>query len=322
LKTDRFSAKPIRAAAILLSTLLLAPDLYAQRGIRLWRLNINFDSPSKKWADALAPQVQEVQNRFDASRRALRPLQDPGGKPAYQRKDVADLIAHTGKDLDDAIVKVQPSGLQPLRDWAAEEVARIQAELGALPGPKTAAFHSGRSTPRAIARAANPGKPPKPASPKPAAPPQDTVPAEKSNSLLDELGKVVSQIFTLASHDDLEVKLWAGSTETNTTLSFWPMGQIKGAAPSPFTIQTNGTRDHVIRGLYSYKAVWQALGQGKLKRGQGAAEWIIQYPNPANTPSASIPSERLDLVKGSPFFCCQFQEGYCHHVDNEKQCRR
>ena len=32
-------------------------------------------------------------------------------------------------------------------------------------------------------------------------------------------------------------------------------------------------------------------------------------------------SERLDLVNGSRFFCCQFNESYCHHVDDEKDCR-
>ena len=316
MKTDRFSSKPIRAAAVLLAALLLAPYLYADGGLRIGigrvQIGIGIKSPSKEWADALTPQVQEVQNRFAESRRALRPVQGQEDKPAYQRKDVADLIARTGKDLDEAIVKVEPAGLQPLRDWAATEVARIQTEFGALPGPKTAALRSGFSAPRAIARAASPGKPPKPANPKPAAPPQDTVPAEKSNSLLDEVGKVVSQIFTLASHDDLEVKLWAGSTETNTTLSFWPMGQVKGSALAPFTIRNNGTREHVIRGLYSYKAVWKA---------QSAAQWVIQYPSPANASAATIPTERLDLVKGSPFFCCQFQERYCHHVDKKEQCR-
>lgn len=311
MKTKRFSSKLIRLAAIPVACVLLVPELYATGGIRVGRLKIELDSPSIHWAAALTPRVKEVQNRFDASRRALQTVQGPGGQPAFQRRDVADLIALAGKDLDEAIMNVQPSDLQPLRDWASAEVARIQAALGALPGPRTAALRSGSFPPRTIALVASRGNAPRPAGSKPVPPPQDTVPAEKANSLLDDMGKVVSQIFTLASQDDLEVKLWVGSTAPSTTFSFWAQGQIKGSAPAPFSMRANGTRDHVIRGRYSYKAVW----------GQGAVAQWIQYPSSANAPAAEIPSEPLDLVKGTPFFCCQLQQGYCGHVDNKKECR-
>jgi hypothetical protein len=152
---------------------------------------------------------------------------------------------------------------------------------------------------------------PRAVAPKPIAPPPDTVPAEKSNSVLDEVEEVVSRIFTLASTGDLEVKLWVGSTAPHTAFSFWSQGQIKGEAPAPHTVRTDGKLDHVIRGLYFYRAAWT----------QGAVTQSIQYPNPAGTPAAQTPSERLDLVKGSSFFCCRFNEQYCHHVNNEKDCR-
>jgi hypothetical protein len=44
------------------------------------------------------------------------------------------------------------------------------------------------------------------------APRQDTVPAGTADGLLDEVGALIERIFFLASHDDLEVKLWVGST--------------------------------------------------------------------------------------------------------------
>lgn len=317
MKTDRLSLA--LSAAVLLAGLLLVPGLSTAGGIHVGRVSIgvSIDHPSKKWAAALAPQVKEVQGRFDASRRALHALQGPGGKPAYLRKDVADLIDHTGKDLDAAIVKVQPSSLEPLRDWAADELGRIQGELP--PAQKTAAAHAGLFAPHAVAMFASLGSPPrkKPASPKaaapkpvaPAAPPPDTIDADKSNGLLDEVGKVVDRIFFLASHDDLEVKLWVGSTAPHTTFSFWPEGKIKGDTQAPTIIRTDGKKGGVVRGLYQYRAAWT----------QGRVTQIIEYPQPAG--AQTTPSERLDLVNGTGFFCCRFREQYCHAVDNEKECR-
>jgi len=322
-KTDRYGSAFVRKVGSLLASLLFVAGVAAAwSGIKIGRVTIlSIDSPSKKLAQALAPQVQEVQTRFDGSRRALPPLKGQDGKPAFLRKDVADLIARTGGDLDEAIVKVQPSALAPLRAWSDDALAHVQAELGAVPRPKIAAFSSDSFTPRAMAVFASLSSPPKRAKPKavapkaatpqPVAPPLDTVPAEKSNSLLDEVGEVVSRIFVLASHDNLEVKFWAGSTEPHATFSFWAQGQVKGATPAPTIIRTDGKKDHVLRGLYAYKAAWT----------QGAVTQGIQYPTPAGAPTPLVASERLDLVNGSTFFCCRFNEHYCHHVNSEKECR-
>jgi hypothetical protein len=311
MKTDRFSVT--RAAAVLLAGLLLEAGLSDAGGIHIGRVSIKVDPPSKKWADVLAPQVKEVQARFDKNRRDLHAVKGSDGTPAYLRKDVADLIDRTGKDLDAAIVKVQPSDLQPLQDWVADELGHVQGEL-AGPSGKTAAVPSGLFAPQAVAVVASLGHPKKPASPKPAPlkpapPPPDTVPAEKSDSLLDEVGKVVDRIFFLASHDDLEVKLWVGSTAPHAMFSFWPQGKVKGSTAAPSIIRTNGKKGGVVRGLYVYKATWT----------QGAVTQLIEYPQPAGT--KVTPSERLDLVNGSGFFCCRFDEQYCHDVDNEKDCR-
>ena len=121
---------------------------------------------------------------------------------------------------------------------------------------------------------------------------------------------MVGRIFFLADHDDLEVKLWVGSTVPHATFSFWPQGRIKGSPPSPTIIRTDGKHDHVVRGLYVYRAAWT----------KGAVTELIEYPKPAGTSVAM--SERLDLVNGSGFFCCRFNEQYCHGVANEKECRR
>ncbi|MFL6233035.1 MAG: hypothetical protein ACJ76N_07870 [Thermoanaerobaculia bacterium] len=315
MKTDRLSVT--RAAALLLAGLLLATGHAATGGpfrIGLGRVKITYESRTKQLAQALTLEVKGVQTRFDDNRRALRALKGSDGKPAYLRKDVADLIDHTGKDLDTAIVKVQPSDLQPLRDWVADELGRIQGELP--PAPKNASLFA----PQPVAVIASLGSPPKkkktPASPKPAppaipaAPPPDTVPTEKTAGLLDEVGKVVSRIFTLASTDNLTMKLWVGSTVPHATFSFWPQGKLKGSTPAPPNIiRTDGKKGDVLRGLYVYKATYS----------KGPVTEFIEYPPPA---SAQVtPSERLDLVNGTGFFCCRFDEHYCHAVATEKECR-
>jgi hypothetical protein len=325
-KTDRFSLAFLRKIGVFAASFLLAADLSTAGGtLTVGPITIGINSPAKKLAKALAPQVQEVQTRLAESRRTLPIVQSSDGKPAFLRKDVADLIARTGSDLDQAIEKVQPSALAPLRAWSDDALAKIQAELGALPRPKNAALPSGPSSPRTFAvfaslssapKRAKPKPTPTPEPPKPVAPPPDTVPAEKSNSLLDELGEVVSQIFTLASNDDLEVKLWAGSTAPHATFSFWPQGQVKGATPATLTIRTNDKRDHVIRGLYAYQVAWTIVDSHAGRR--GSVMEFVEYPNPDGGPADR--SERLDLVKGSRFFCCRFDQHYCHHVANEKEC--
>lgn len=319
MKTDRFSSASIRMiGALLIGLLLVAGVATAGVSIHVGPFTAEFgrDHPTKKLAEALTPKVKEVRKRFEESRRALTTVQGTDGKPAYLRKDVEELTARTGEDLNKAIENVGPE-LRPLENWSADELARIKAEIGTLPGPKTAAFSYGSSTPYAAAVVASMSSPAKHAKPKAVAPkvvvppPPDSVPAEKSNSILDEVEEVVSQIFTLASTDDLEVTLWVGSTAPHTAFSFWSQGQITGDAPAPHTLRTDGKLDHVIRGFYLYRAAWT----------QGAVTQSIQYPNPAGTPAAQTPSERLDLVKGSRFFCCRFNEQYCHHVNNEKDCR-
>lgn len=318
MKTDRFSA----ATAVLLAGLLLLADGLpaAGRTLRLGRVNMKFsvESPSRQRAQALALQVGEVQKSFETNRRALRAVRGSDGKPAYLRQEVAGLIARTGEDLDQAIEKVQPSDLEPLRAWSAEELGRIQGELAAPPEQKTAALPSGFFTPRAIALVASLrgfpllalAKSKAAAKPKAAVPQQDTVAAEKTDSLLDQVGQVVGRIFFLANHNDLEVKLWVGSTAPHATFSFWPQGRIKGSTPAPTTIRTDGKHDHVVRGLYLYRAAWT----------KGAVTELIEYPKPAGTSVAM--SERLDLVNGSGFFCCRFDEQYCQGVANEKECGR
>jgi hypothetical protein len=324
MKTDRFSLF-LRAAAVLLAVLLLTDGLPATgQTIRLGKVKVQFsvDSSTTKLALALAPEIGKVQTIFDANRRALRTVPGADGKPAYLRQEVAGLIARTEEDLDKAIEKVQPSTLEPLRDWSADELGRIQEELAAPPSPRTAALPTGLFTPPAVAVVASLrgfpllalAKPKAAIKPKAAAPPQapapppDTVTAEKTDGLLDQVGKVVGRIFFLADHDDLEVKLWVGSTPPHATFSFWSQGRIKGSAPAA-TIRTDGKHDHVVRGLYVYRAAWT----------RGAVTELIEYPKPAGT-SADM-GERLDLVTGSGFFCCRFNEQYCHGVANEKECR-
>jgi|GraSoiStandDraft_5_1057265.scaffolds.fasta_scaffold179436_1 hypothetical protein len=273
-------------------------------------------SPTAAFAAALAQAVREVQERFDKGRHTLLPVPGADGKAGYLRQEVVDLIAITGRDLDQAIKNVQPSGTEPLVAWTDDELGHLQGELAVSPG-QTAAMPAGFFAPQPVEVIASLGGPSKkkPAKPKPAvpptppAPPPDTVPAEKANGVLDEVGKVLSQIFTLASNDNLEVKLWAGSTVSHSTFSFWPEGKIKDSPPPPTIIRMDGNKDHVLRGLYRYRAAWA----------EGAVTHLIEYPQPAGI--QTTPTERLDLVNGTGFFCCRFNEQYCHAVSNEKDCR-
>ena len=312
MKTDRFSAK--RAAAVLLAGLLLAagqPTAGQMFRYRLGRSKVRVN-PLQLLAGALTLQIGVVQKRFENNRRALQIVRDPDGKPAYLRQEVAGLIARTGGDLDQAIENVKPSDLEPLQAWAADQLGRIQGELPPPPGQRTAVLPSGLFTPRAAAVVASLERLslPRLASAKAAALKQDTISTEKTDSILNQVGEVVGRIFFLASHNDLEVKLWVGSTAPHATFSFWSQGRIKGSPPAPATIRTDGKRDHVVRGLYVYRAAWP----------KGAVTELIEYPKPAGT-SVTM-SERLDLVNGSGFFCCRFNEQYCHEVANEKECRR
>jgi hypothetical protein len=282
-------------------------------------------------AQALAKQVKQVHERFTANRKALQILGGRGNVPGYLPNEVTGLIGDTHKDLDQAIQNVKPSGSEPLRAWVDDEFQQIQ---GKIPPPGRTASLPGPSAPRAVAVFASlrgfglpvlaSTKPPKPtprkskpAPPKPkSAPPKtpqpakpQTIPVAMADRLLDQVEEVVNRIFVLADHDDLEVNLWVGSTPARKAkFSFWPQGNFKGSTPAPKIIKTDGKQDHILRGLYAYQV---DLGVRK-----GVIQ-TIKYPDPA----APLASERLDLVKGSRFFCCQFKESYCHHVNDEKDCR-
>lgn len=290
MKTDRFSKAVPKA--VLGAVLLLAAALPAAGQIRIQLPGFSFESSSKKISKALARQVGAVRKNFDTNRRALRAVPGPGGTTAYPRPEVTGLIDHTEKDLDQAIGQVGEPGLDALRAWSAEEFRRIREEAAALP--------------RAVASLASLGGNVSAAASQP-----ETIPAGTANRLLDEVGEVVGRIFFLAESNDLEVKLWFGSTPASrAVLSFWPQGRIQGTAPRQETLRTHDKKS-VLRGLYDYSATWK----------EGAVTQLVQYPSPAGAPAQRKPGERLDLVNGTRFFCCRFDDQYCHHVDDEKECR-
>lgn len=304
MKTDRFSKTVPKA--VLWGVLLLAAGLPAagQIRIRIPGGTFSFESDARKLSKALALQVGAVRKNFDANRQALRTVPGPGGVPAYPRPEVTGLIDHTEKDLDQAIGQVGEPGLDALRAWSAEEFRRIRDEAAALPGQSASGRH-GLPTPRPVAVLALLGAP--------KVPQPETIPAEKSNQLLDQVAEVVSRIFFLAESNNLQVKLWVGSTPASKAdFSFWPQGRITGSAPKQSTVRTNGKKDHVLRGLYNYSAALT----------RGAVTELVRYPPaPGGAPVTREKGERLDLVNGSRFFCCRFNEQYCHHVDDEKECR-
>jgi hypothetical protein len=303
-KADRFSAAPTRIAAAVLAGLFFVAGLPAAGQLLSFKLGKRSKVvvTSESMAVVLARQVAQVQQRFAANRAALQAVRVAGGETAYLVPEVAGLIARTGEDLDQAIAQVGEPGLEGLRAWSAEKLRRIQDEVTAS-AVQSAALSSGLSGPRAVAVIAGLGA---------IVARQETVPAATSDRLLDELGEVVNRIFFLASHDDLEVRVWVGSTPApRATFRFWPQGKVKGTTAAPLIIRTDGQRDHVLRGLYAYRAAWA----------NGAVTEVVQFPAPAGVPEDQLASERLDLVTGSSFFCCRFNEQYCHHVADEDECR-
>ncbi len=316
MKTDHEkAAASIRAAALLLAGLLFAAGMPAagEVKVRVGPATISFATPSDRLAKELAQGVKEVQQRFDVNRRALPLVQGPGGEPAYPLQEVAGLIDRTQRDLDQAIERLGKPELEALRAWSAAELELVRGKLAA-PAAGIAAMPRGLSMPRAVAVVAGLGslRLPGLAALSAAAPQQATITAGRANGLLDQVGQVVGRIFFLAENNDLEVKLWVGSTPAQPArFRFWPRGKVKGTAPAPAIVRTNGRRDHVVRGLYNYSAAWS----------KGAVTELIEYPSSASAPSVRQESEQLDLVSGSGFFCCRFNEQYCHHVANEKDCR-
>jgi hypothetical protein len=311
MKRCRMKMRPVAA---LLAGLLLAADATGQT-ICVGGQTLRWTETKSGLAAALARQVRQVRRRFHESRRALEAVPGPAAEPAYPRQEVEALVARTGKDLDRAIEQVGEPGLDALRAWAAEEIRQIRKaaapSLAAAPVP-------GLSTPHAVAVVAGLGGFPAPqpasrdaAEPEPETGPE-TIAAETVDRLLDQVGAVVGRILLLAQRDDLEVKLWVGSTPApRATFSFWPLGRLRGSPPPPLIIRTNGQRNRVLRGLYSYRASGP----------QGAGAGTVEYPGPAGAPAAGVASEPLDLVDGSSFFCCRFGERYCHHVAKKKECR-
>lgn len=310
MKTDRWFTRA--AAAVLAGLLVLAAGQPAGGQItfkyHLGRSEARKDSTQNDLAGALAAQMQAAQQTFIRNRNLLH-LVTVHGKLAYKRQEVVDLIAHTREDLDKAIDHVQPVTTAPLRAWAADAIQAVADQLAPPPGQTAAAFRDG-STPRAVAVVASlGGLSPFWLASVSAGPQQDTVPADTSNGLLDQVGNVISRIFGLASHGDLWVPIWVGSTAPHSTFQFWAYGQIQGSAPAPLIIQTDGFKK-ALRGLYAYKATHT----------DGAVTEFVQYPSPAGSSAAQTPSERLDLVNGTGFFCCRIEDGYCQHVAGEKEC--
>jgi hypothetical protein len=312
---DRFSRAAVRAVVVSLAGLLFAaaPPAAGQS------INLQFNfgrkaaraDPSTEMARALARQVEEVDRRFAQDRRALAAVAGPEGERAYVHEEVTGLIARTEEDLDRAIERVGESDLDALRSWSAEEFRRLRQGLE-VPAQRAAAAPLSGHGPRAVAVIARLGDPPVPVAPLVAAASrQATVPAEESDRLLDRVGEVVGRILLLAAHDDLEVDLWVGSTPApRAKFSFWPQGKLQGSAAPPAIIRTNAKRDRVLRGLYSYRA----------SLADGAVTASLTYPTAAGA-AAEMTSERLDLVNGSSFFCCRFDEQYCHHVADAEACR-
>lgn len=285
MKTDRFA----RAAALVLALLLLVASQPAAG-----QIVIRFGKGGGKKSEmsvALARQIGEVLNQFQQNRRALRGVQGPDGQTVFPQEEVAGLIVRTEQDLDQAIEKVGEPGLDAMRAWVAEEFRRIQEDLA----PRD-------SAPRAVAVVASLERFSYASAPQPR-----TIPAETSNRLLDRAGEVASRIFLLAKKDDLKVKLWVGSTpERRVAFEFWPQGKVKGVTPVSDNVRTNGQLE-VLRGLYSYRAIWT----------RGPVRELIEYPSLAGTPN-----ERggMDLVTHPSFFCCEFKNQACHHVKNAKEC--
>ncbi len=312
-KFDRFSSRS-RVAAACLAALLLASGPGAS-GITIQFKFGNGGGPSRL-SRHLAQEIGQVEGRFGQNRATLPTVTGPGGVPAYPRQAVLDLIDATGKDLDQAILRVQEPKLAGLEAWAAEGFQRIRGGLATPGGTRTAAVSSGRSGRAGYALVSNPGPAP------------DTIDTARSGQLLDQVEKVIGRLFFLADKDDLEVKLWVGSTPAeHATFRFWSQASAHGSAggpASPAIIRTDGRRDHVLRGLYSYSV---ALGSGPVTEllasdqpgGAGGAGGVGGVGGVGGPGSQA--SEKLDLVNGSSFFCCRFEEKYCHHVDNENECQ-
>lgn len=309
------------AAMALLAALLLAASPPAAGQIRISFSLPERSSSTAKVAAALAKAVQQVQSRFDLARRALPVVSSPDGKPAHPRAAVMDLIAATGTDLGQAIERVGDPGLDGLRFWATEELLRVRKDLERT---VRVAASSPCPCPRAVAVVAGAGSYPLPGIAQASAESGEpaTISAETSSQALESVARTIGRLFLLARNDDLEVELWVGSTPAQRAIfRFWSQATLKGKPPEPGIIRTNGKRERVRRGLYAYRAeftrgrVVESLASGGPVQASAPAQ-------PAGWSGQSVNrNERLDLVDGTRFFCCRFDEKLCHHVDRANECR-
>lgn len=262
----------------------------------------------------LAAGVGAVKGRFAAGRKGLPVVKGPGGVPIHPRPAVTALIDATEGDLDHAIAQVGEPGLVALRRWGVEEFRKIHAGLDAPSGggARTAAL----SGPQPVAVVAS-LMPYLPAGGRGGSDPgaQAKAEAARSEGALDRVAQVVERLFTLAKNDDLVVTLWAASTPAQHAIfRFWSQAYVEGSRQGPAIIRTNGQRKGVLRGLYSYSV-------------ELSGHPAIGYPAPGGARHAALggtavpSSEGLDLVNGSSFFCCRFEDGYCQHVDDPGACQ-
>ncbi len=321
-KPDRFAA----AAGALAIAISLVPLCLAGTPAAALKLgfSISLGERHASLAGRVAKEVGAVRGRFVDGRRALTAVAGPGGRPAYRGRDVAALVDATQGDLDRALASVGEPALAPLRGWAADELLRVRGAL-APAGVQAAAL----AAPRPVAVVA--GLWPLASSQIPAptaaqAPPPSAAEAERSGQALDRVERLLGRLFTLASNDDLEVELWVGSTPAErATFRFWPQGYVGGAPPPPAIVKTDGKRKKVVRGLYAYSAALDGAPPIEYPAaGAGAGVGSASAARPVRLDAAANPAaatERLDLVNGSPFFCCEFAERYCHHVDAASDCQ-
>ncbi|HZF08967.1 MAG TPA: hypothetical protein VFE33_09280 [Thermoanaerobaculia bacterium] len=322
-KSRRFSAASRIGAACLVFLLLAANP--APAGIDI-HIKIGWDS--SKLAKQLAEEMDRVRQKFKDDRAALPIVPGPGGVPAYPRQAVVDLVNSAERELDHAVEQVKEPKLAGLRAWGDEQIEISRRKLerpatlaaAAFSGPRPvalfASFAGGAKhkpqTPKPSPKADPPPQPVGPPKPDPLE--ATTVGTTETQQILGQVEKAIERIFFLADKDDLEVKLWIGSTPAqHATFRFWPKSSAQGAPPAPTIIQTDGQKDHVLRGIYDYRAS-AALGS------KAVTTILENGPKPAGG-APSLTSERLDLVNGSRFFCCRFDDNYCHHVDDEKECQ-
>jgi len=311
--------KSVRLSLLAGLLLVASPSAYGQIEI-----NIRIGGGREKLAKHLAKEMDQVRMKFGADRVALPIVKGPGGVPAYPRQTVLDLIDATEKELDHAVLRVNEPKLMGLENWAETEIEQSRHALerpAGTGGPGGAASLPGFRT-GVVFASFKPRTPPRKAPPKPEPPPEPeppkpdpleatTVPVAQSNSVLDQVGRVIERLFVLADKNDLEVNLWVGSTpKQHAQFRFWAQSSAKGSPPAPTIIQTNSAKKHVLRGLYEYK-VSAPTGS------KSVTEILESGPGPAG----GVPNERLDLVNGSTFFCCRFDGNYCHHVDDPKECQ-